>query len=206
MPVSCHFRDCKALLSMCSSWSSTISSTGPLPFWWCVYIYKINDECQIMPIKIIMQSYILLQMITSWPFSHQQTVHNATIPHHTYFTFVYYYNIPDQSTCTDGRQTQHIQKTSPYPSFWSHISLPIWISPVNKPYTICCRITQSYQLRSIWFHWFCWYISAGNIQWTLLTRLPKHSAMRSPTILTADSNMLQCPDITSRVSRTSSSP
>jgi len=32
MPISCHFQDCKALLSMCSSWSSTISSTGPLPF------------------------------------------------------------------------------------------------------------------------------------------------------------------------------
>ena len=27
----CHYRDCKALLSMCSC-SSAISSTGPLPF------------------------------------------------------------------------------------------------------------------------------------------------------------------------------
>ena len=32
MPVSCHFRDCKALLSMCSSWSSAVSCTWPLPF------------------------------------------------------------------------------------------------------------------------------------------------------------------------------
>ena len=31
MPVICHFRDCKALLSMCSSWSSAISNTWPLP-------------------------------------------------------------------------------------------------------------------------------------------------------------------------------
>jgi len=31
MPVSCHFRDCKALLSMCSTCSSALSSTGPLP-------------------------------------------------------------------------------------------------------------------------------------------------------------------------------
>jgi len=32
MPISCHFWDCKVLLNMCSSWSSTISSTWPLPF------------------------------------------------------------------------------------------------------------------------------------------------------------------------------
>jgi len=31
MPISCHFRDCKAFLSMRSSWSNAISSTGPLP-------------------------------------------------------------------------------------------------------------------------------------------------------------------------------
>ena len=31
MPISCHFH-CEVLLSMCSSWSSAISSTGPLPF------------------------------------------------------------------------------------------------------------------------------------------------------------------------------
>ena len=31
MPIRCQFRDCKALLSMCSSWSSAVSSTGPLP-------------------------------------------------------------------------------------------------------------------------------------------------------------------------------
>ena len=31
MPISCHFRDCKALLSMCSSCNSAISSTWPLP-------------------------------------------------------------------------------------------------------------------------------------------------------------------------------
>jgi len=30
--MSCHFRDCKALLSMCSSCSSAVSSTGPLPY------------------------------------------------------------------------------------------------------------------------------------------------------------------------------
>ena len=27
MPISCHFRDCKALLCMCSSWSNAVSST-----------------------------------------------------------------------------------------------------------------------------------------------------------------------------------
>jgi len=31
LPISCQFRDCKALLSMCSSRSSAISSTRPLP-------------------------------------------------------------------------------------------------------------------------------------------------------------------------------
>jgi len=51
MPISCHFRDCKAILSMCSSWSSAISSTRPLPLSldflytvigfviWCTYLY-----------------------------------------------------------------------------------------------------------------------------------------------------------------------
>ena len=40
MPISCHFRYCKALLSMCSSWSSAISSTSwPLPLY--IYLFQI---------------------------------------------------------------------------------------------------------------------------------------------------------------------
>ena len=50
MPISCHFRYCKALLSMCSSWSSAISSTGPLPFLpgrerWTDWLTEYNAQC-----------------------------------------------------------------------------------------------------------------------------------------------------------------
>jgi len=59
MPISCHFRDCKALLSMCSSWSSAVlSSTGPLPLPLALLVKNVDvyasitDKCG----KVIMFS------------------------------------------------------------------------------------------------------------------------------------------------------
>ena len=71
MPISCHFRDCKALLSMCSSWSSVISSTGPLPlplplpftFTFYLYLFWILVWLSLSDLVVLQMVPTLLQYV-----------------------------------------------------------------------------------------------------------------------------------------------
>jgi len=59
MPISCHFRDCKALLSMCSSWSSAISRTWPLPLSLPLHVYNLTD-IRVQHVVIVSQNQLVI--------------------------------------------------------------------------------------------------------------------------------------------------
>jgi len=61
MPISCHFRDCKALLSICSSCGSAISRRK-LPLYLCIYLRVVVDQ-----IKDYLLTYLLTYLLRSRP-------------------------------------------------------------------------------------------------------------------------------------------